>query len=264
MGRVGWIGALALGALVCGCGPRVLVGSSDSASSTDDGTSSTTEQPGTTLPGTTEQPGTTLPGTTEQPGTTIDPSDTDFTTGIDATTGVPTTAAEEGGTPGGAGPTPVPDEPDDVRLPQADVIAAAVYTDGTMLDFRAQLATTPYGVQATYDVTWCLAAGTGMQSCATAADNIDHYVGLTLELDGEFVGLPPIDACLHAAFEHDTNTVRVLVPADLYGGITEFDWILEVNFGGSGGNAEWVPDSGALAVQHVDELPPFDGDATCG
>lgn len=195
---------------------------------------------------------------------------------VPGTTGGSTTAADDdvstsaagddGGEPGGPGPGAMPDPSGDVSLPSADVIAAAVYTDGELVDLRVQFMELPFTDQATYNVTWCIeAGGGGSGSCATHAYDIDAYLQLFQSGPaGEFVSNnPAVDPCLHGTFEDETNTLRILVPADEFPGTPDFRWILTVTFGGSFGTNEWVPEAGKLDVLWVDELPPFSGDRTC-
>lgn len=269
--------SLVVGAL--GCGPQVVLdemgSSGDVADASSGGTAGGTGGSVPPSPGSTAAPGT--------PGTTAPPSDS-FTTGpepwgttgpepwgtteepVPQTTGMPTTAGDDGGVPGGAGPGAVPDPGDDVELPSADVVAAAVYTDGTMVDFRVQFADVPFTGEATSTITWCIEAGQGgNDACRGQAFDIDaHLVLAQAGAAGAFESAtPPVDACLHGAFEPETNTLRILVPAATFPGTADFRWILTVTFGGSGGDNEWVPEEGKLDVTWVDELPPFSGDPPC-
>ncbi len=124
----------------------------------------------------------------------------------------------------------------------------------------------PFGDETTYSVGWCLDTGaTGGGSCATHATGIDAYLSLGQEgPSGQFVsGTDGVDPCLHTAYEAETRTLRVLVPAEEFPGTWDFQWILTVTFGGSSGNNEWVPESGNLGVVFVDELPVFAGEPSC-
>jgi len=191
----------------------------------------------------------------------------------DSSTGLPGGSSSESGSesstggfePGGVGPDPQPDDKGDVALPSADVVAAAVYTDGESADFRVQLVEPPFTAEATYNITWCIESGPGGSgSCATHADNIDAYLQLFhTDEPGLFEsGTPGID-CTNASFEDETNTLRIVVPVDTFPGTEDFSWILTVTFGGSGGDNEWVPEEGDLPVTFVDELPLFGGSPVC-
>lgn len=177
-----------------------------------------------------------------------------------------TTAGSGGDVPGGVGPGAVPDEEGDVSLPGADVVAAAVYTDGVLADFRVQFADDPFGDQTTYSVAWCLdtrlpAVGT----CPSQGPGLDTYLLLIQEgPSGQFVsGNERVHPCSHTAYEADTRTLRVLVGVDEFPGTSDFAWTLNVIFGGSSGNNERVPEEGLLDVVVVDELPAFSGEPTC-
>jgi len=167
--------------------------------------------------------------------------------------------------PDPVGPDPVPDDSDDVSLPSADVIAAAVYTDGTLVDFRLQFAAAPFTDQASYTVGWCIVGIGGQGSCGTHASDVSDYLQLFQQGPaGEFEsGTPGVDECEHTSFHADSNTLRVLVPADVFPGTADFRWIASVTFGGSFGMNEWVPEEGDLAVTVVDELPAFEGEPVC-
>jgi len=257
---------------VLGCGPQVFLPGEEGSEGGSSGSSGDVPEsrpgsgpgmpPATTgVPIPDPEPG----GSTTWPGTPDD-GESGSTSTFPATTGTPTTAGTGGGEPGGAGPGATPDDADDVDLPSADVVAAAVYTDGSLVDFRVQLAAPPFTDEATYNITWCIEAGLGGgRSCATHAYDIDHYLQLfQAGPAGDFVSATPeVDPCLHGAFESDTNTLRILVPADEFPGTPDFRWILTVTFGGSGGDNEWVPEMGNLDVVWVDELPPFAGEPTC-
>jgi len=150
----------------------------------------------------------------------------------------------------------------------ADVVATAVYTDGTLVDFRVQLVAPPFAQETTYSIDWCIdGSEIGSGSCSTHADGIDTYLTLYQAPDGavgEFgSSTPGVDPCLHAAFEEETNTLRVLVPVELVDDDGDFDWVLTVTFGGSGGANEWCPNEGTAPVTVVDELPPFSGTPSC-
>lgn len=267
------VGGFVLG--LCACGPAVILpDDGETSSGANDGSTTTTStstgnaSASTTSPGTTDSPGTSAPGTTADPSDPSNPLPT--TTGPvpetdsdDTSTTTPTTAGEDGGTPGGAGPDGAPDDPGDVMLPEADAIAAAVYSNGELIDLRVQLATAPFGVEATYDISWCLGTDTGTGSCATHADNIEAHLLIALTDSGVESDPFEISPCLYGAFETETNTVRMLVPTELLLGHDDFEWIMTVSYGGSFGNNEWLPDEGALDVTVVDEFPPFSGETLC-
>ncbi len=277
-----WAGAL----IVCGCGPQIVVGDGG-----ETGADTPDDESGASTPGNPGQPTTTWtpmpdpdsgsgdattappdPPDTTSPGTTDGPVDGSTDDSTDDPTGDSTDDSTDGSTtdgpdePGGAGPDAMPDDANDVTLPGADVIAAAVYTDGEWVDFRAQFAAPPFGDETTYSVTWCIAYdGGGTGSCATHASDIDEYLSLSqVGPSGQFVVSPPeVDACEHTSFEAETNTVRVLVPADDFPGTADFRWLLTVTFGGSFGVNEWVPEVGDLDVAVVAEFPPFAGEPSC-
>jgi hypothetical protein len=175
----------------------------------------------------------------------------------------------DAGEPGGVGPAAIDDPLGDVELSHADAIASAVYTDGVMIDFRAQLVDRPFPADLTYDLTWCLdlAGVDGESSCMTHSSTIDTYVGAVSipPYDGEAYGSDTrgLHPCEHGSYEPDTKTLRLLVPIELAGGSDDFEWTLLVNFSGSGGDAEFVPDVGAAPVEHVDAFPPFAGIPSC-
>jgi hypothetical protein len=175
----------------------------------------------------------------------------------------------DAGEPGGVGPAAIEDPIGDVELSNADAIASAVYTDGVMIDFRAQLVDRPFPADHTYDLTWCLdlAGVDGDWSCMTHSSTIDAFVGVDAipPYDGEAYGseTPGLLPCEHGSYEPDTKTLRLLVPLELAGGSDDFEWTLLVNFSGSGGDAEFLPDVGAAPVQHVDAFPPFAGIPSC-
>ncbi len=164
------------------------------------------------------------------------------------------------------GPAVVPDTHGDVTLPSADLLAAAVYTDGELVEFRLRFAAPPFTDRATYDVTWCIESGPGgIGSCATQATGVDAYLQLfQAGPAGQFVSpTPGVDPCDHTFFDPDTNSLRVLVPAAAFPGTSDFRWIVSVTFGGSFGTNEWVPEVGDLPVSEVDVLPPFVGSPSC-
>jgi hypothetical protein len=263
---VGWIRMSGL-SLVLGCGPQVVFPSEDG--SDDGGSGSSGDRPDAPPSSGSSSPPSSTAGPT--PGSSTvgpdDPGDDEgsSSSGVATMTGTPSTAGDGGGEPGGAGPGATPDADGDVMLPGADALAAAVYTDGALMDFRVQLAAPPFDVEATYDITWCIDTGAGGSgSCATHADGIDAYLVVGLDGPGELVSATPgVDVCLHGAFEPETNTLRLLVPVDTFPGTTDLRWILTINYGGSFGNSEWIPEMGDLEVVWLDDLPPFSGDPTC-
>lgn len=258
--------ALAL-VVAAGGGPRVIV---DDGAAMEDTTSDSVDAGEGEAPRPEEGP---APDPTTPDPTTFDPTRADDTTSSadgpsDTTTG-PTTAADDGGTPGGVGDGATPDNPGDVDLPSADIVAAAVYTDGVLADFRVQLVEPPFDGSATHSIDWCIdgSAGGGTYSCGTHGDGIESFLSLSVVLDGEpgqfQSSTPGVDVCLHGAFEAETNTLRMLIPLVLVDDDGEFDWIVTSYFGGSGGANEWTPDFGQESAIAVAVLPPFDGTPTC-
>lgn len=158
------------------------------------------------------------------------------------------------------------DDEGDVSLASADLLGAAVYTDGELADFRLQFAAPPFTDQATYSISWCLDYGPGgTGTCSTHATGVDAYLRLHQEgAAGQFLSTTSgVDACEHASFDPVTNSLRVLVPLDVLPVAPEFTWIVTVTFGGSFGTNEWIPEVGSLPVTAVEIFPPFVGDPSC-
>jgi hypothetical protein len=252
---------------LCGCGERLVPGPR--------GEGGEVGGPGETEAGTTVADEETGPPDPDADGTQSDGSPfPDFWDGA-AETG---TDPGGDGDPGGAGPGATPDDEGDVTNPSADVVAAAVYLSGDLVDFRAQFAAPPFDHSATHRVDWCIDLDgfkTGAGSCGTHGEGVDVYVSAYAQLDGnvgEFGlsvehwdgGSEQPDPCQFAAYEPETRTLRVLLLRSQIGGVGPFDTILISDFGGSGGANEWVPDAGWGSVVEVDELPPFAGAPACG
>jgi hypothetical protein len=261
VGRTGRAGAvLAALTVELACGPRVVIDEDETGSTGPDVTTTGPAGTNTATVTTDDSVGVT---TEVPPGTTTVPPDPSGP--FPGSTG-PVGTDSTGDPFDPVGPVPVPDDEGDVILPSADVIAAAVYTDGALVDFRVQFAAPPFTDQATYDVTWCIeSAPGGSGSCATHAMGVDAYLQLFQDGPaGEYVsGTDGVDACQHGFFDAGTNTLRILVPADVFPGTPDFRWILTVTYGGSGGANEWVPEVGDHPVTFIDELPPFDGAPSC-